>query len=134
MRTHHSIAVFVLTLSLAAPFLVVADDKTDGEGNPNWRDHLREKASQGPLKSDIRGSHLGTAVPEGAAARKIVITPRTKYANVKRDEVVTFQNGDKSFTWKFDTLGTPNFPLAEIAPKDFGTGHVRIYVDEVRDS
>lgn len=134
MRSHHSIPVFVLVLALAAPFLAIADDKADGEGNPNWRDHLRESTTAGPWKNTIRGSHLGKVAPPKAASRTIVITPQTKYANVTRGEVVTFQNGDKSFTWNFDTLGAPTFRLAEIAPKDFGIGHVQVYVANVKDS
>ncbi len=134
MRTHNSIPVLALVLAIAAPFSAIADDKTDGQGDSNWRDHLRESASEGPWKNSIRGSHLGSTALPAAAGRIIVITPRSRYANVQRGDVVTFRNEDKSFTWKFDTLGTQTFPLAQIAPKDFGTGHVQVYVAEVRDS
>jgi len=41
---------------------------------------------------------------------------------------VTIVNGEQAFTWMFDTLGTPSFELAKIAPRDFGTGHLSVYV------
>lgn len=125
MTRYHRSLMLVLLGVFALPFAAGAEDKRDAEGNINWSDH---PPSQGPFKSAVRGMHLGTAASVDAAERRIVITPGARYANVTRGEVVTFAYGDKAFAWKFDTLGTPNMALAEIAPRDFGSGHVRIYV------
>jgi hypothetical protein len=73
-------------------------------------------------------SPLGTPAQGAQAARVIKLGPGSKYLNVYRDEVVTIVNGEKAFTWRFDTLGTPSFELAKIAPRDFGAGLVRVYV------
>lgn len=74
--------------------------------------------------------HRGSVAPAKNAARTVVIQPDAKYVNVDRWEIVSLMYNDKSFTWKFDTFGAPNFSLAEIAPSDFGTGHVRVYVSD----
>ncbi len=116
----------MLVTAFTLPFAAGADDKRIGEDNSNWREH--NSPSQGPLKNTVSGQHLGSAAPAARADRRIVLKPSTRYANVDRGETVTFVYGDKSFTWYFDTLGEPNFRLAEIAPKDFGTGHVQVYV------
>lgn len=71
---------------------------------------------------------LGTPAQEAPSARVIKLGPGSKYVNVYRGEIVTIVNGEKAFTWRFDTLGTPSFELAKIAPPDFGAGHVRVYV------
>ena len=71
---------------------------------------------------------LGTPAQGASADRIIKIGTGSKYLNVYRGEIVTIVNGEKAFTWKFDTLGTPSFELAKIAPRDFGAGQVRVYV------
>ncbi len=43
-----------------------------------------------------------------------------------RGETVLITVGDKAFAWKFDTFGTPNFSLQEIAPKDFNVQGIRV--------
>ena len=71
---------------------------------------------------------LGTPAQGALAARVIKLGAGSEYLNVNRGETVTIVNGEKAFTWRFDTLGTPSFELAKIAPRDFGTGHLRVYV------
>jgi len=71
---------------------------------------------------------LGTPAQGALAARVIKLGTGSEHLNVNRGEIVTIVNGGKAFTWRFDTLGTPSFGLAKIAPRDFGTGHVRVYV------
>lgn len=112
--------------ALAMP--VIADDKVEIDGTTNWREHQRAPGSSGPLKSSVRGQHLGSTAPEAAAGRTIELRPGAKYVNVVRGETVKLVSGDKSFTWRFDTLGTPNFNLTEIAPRDFPASGVRVYV------
>lgn len=86
-----------------------------------------DKETQALLNSGIKDP-IGTAAPEAAAQRTITISPTTKYVNVERWEVVKFVVDGKSFTWHFDTLGTPIFELAAIAPKDINVGKVVAYV------
>ena len=77
---------------------------------------------------------LGTPAQGALAARVIKLGTGSEYLNVNRGEVVTIANGEQAFTWMFDTLGTPSFELAKIAPRDFGTGHLSVYVaSEPRD-
>lgn len=71
---------------------------------------------------------LGTPAQVTQAARVIKLGTGSEYLNVARGETVTIVNGEKAFTWMFDTLGAPSFELAKIAPQDFGTGHLRVYV------
>ena len=71
---------------------------------------------------------LGTPAQGALNARVIKLGPGSRYLNVYRNEIVTIVNGEKAFTWKFDTLGEPSFGLAKIAPRDFGADHVRVYV------
>lgn len=63
----------------------------------------------------------------GAADRVVNIDGGTRYLNVVRLETVQINVGGKSVTWKFDTLGTPSFPLDNIVP---GAGGVTVYVAE----
>lgn len=120
------LALSAFAAALAVP--VLADDKVEVDGTTNWREHQRAPGSSGPLKSSIRGQHLGSAAPEAAAGRTIELRPGTKYVNVVRTETVKLVREGKSFTWNFDTLGTPNFNLAEVAPRDFPASGVRVYV------
>lgn len=75
---------------------------------------------------------LGYAAPEAAAQRTIVLEPGARYANVEQGETVKFISQGKTFTWNFDTLGTPVFSLGEIAPKDANVGNVTVYVSPNR--
>ena len=71
---------------------------------------------------------LGTSAQGALTARVVKLGPGSKYLNVYRNEIVTIVNGEKAFTWKFDTLGEPSFGLGKIAPRDFGADHVHVYV------
>ena len=126
--TNHIRSSFLMALAaFVLPLAVAANDPGNAEGYPNGASYV---SVGGTLQSSIRGQHLGVSAPEATAGRRITLAPDTRYANVVRGETVTFVYRGKAFTWNFDTLGTPVFELAEIAPRDFGTGHVRIYVGE----
>lgn len=71
---------------------------------------------------------LGTPAPGALTDRVIKLGAGSKYLNVNRGEIVTVVNGEKAFTWRFDRLGPSSFELAKIAPRDFGTDHLRVYV------
>ena len=74
------------------------------------------------------GPDFGTQAQGSRADRVIQLGSGSNYLNVHRGEIATIVKDGKSFTWMFDTLGTPSFELAEIAPRDFGAGAVRVYV------
>ena len=82
------------------------------------------------MKSALNNSPRGMPGNPEQADRNIALKAGTKFANVTQGATVKFTSGDKSFTRKFDALGTPNFQLADIAPTDFETNNVRIYVGE----
>ncbi len=72
---------------------------------------------------------LGTQAQQGATADRVIkLDTGSKYLTVYHGEIATIVSGGKAFTWRFDTLGTPSFGLAEIAPRDFNAGAVRVYV------
>lgn len=74
----------------------------------------------------------------------IVLDGKVHHINVTQGESVTFrlplkeQVGwefevqspptAKEFTWNFDTLGTPTFNLADVAPGNIGVGQVEVHV------
>lgn len=75
-------------------------------------------------------THRGTPVQSGYVDREITLADGAKYLNVQRNETVRINVGGKSFTWRFDTLGTPAFRLGEIAPQIDGAKGVMVYVAE----
>ena len=104
-----------------------SDERTEG-GNDSWM--TRQFASADTYNNSLNNSPRGMTGNPEQADRNIALKAGKKFANVTQGETVKFTSGDKSFTWKFDTLGTPNFQLADIAPTDFETNNVRIYVGE----
>lgn len=71
---------------------------------------------------------LGMPAPDSAAQRAVTITPSTKYVDVERGETVKFTSNGKTFTWLFDTVDTPKFNLAAIAPKEANIQDVTVYL------
>lgn len=78
--------------------------------------------------SSLANTHLGTAVQTAAFQREVTLAPDAKYLNVTWNETVKITIGGKSFVWRFDTLGTPNFDLGEIAPAGSNAKGIRVYV------
>lgn len=71
--------------------------------------------------------HRGTALQAGASfQREVTLGPGAKYLNVAWNETVKINVGGKSFIWRFDTMGTPDFALSEILPA--GAKDIRVYV------
>ena len=120
-------AGFIATLASLTASASVTDERTE-DGNGNWI--IRQSASAGTLKSSLNTSSHGITVNQGQADRYIVLKAGKKFVNVTQGETVKFTSGDKSFTWKFDMLGTPNFQLVDIAPTGFETYNARVYVGE----
>jgi hypothetical protein len=71
----------------------------------------------------------GSIAAAQSANREITLDANSKFINVDNGETVTIHNGGKSFTWTFQTFpGTSSFDLKAIAPQDFDTAGVRVYV------
>jgi hypothetical protein len=75
-------------------------------------------------------THRGTAIEAGNADRTVTLADGAKYLNVQRNETVRISVAGKSFTWRFDTFGTPVFKLGEIAPQVAGAKDILVYVAE----
>lgn len=75
-------------------------------------------------------THRGTPVQSGYADREVTLADGAKYLNVQRNETVRINVAGKSFTWRFDTFGTPVFKLVEIAPQGVGVRDIMVYVAE----
>lgn len=72
-------------------------------------------------------SRFGQPAAELQGAR-VVDATTTKTLNVRCGDTVTFVNGAKKFSWKFDTTNHGAVPLARIAPSDFGAVASTVYV------
>ncbi|MBY0234039.1 MAG: CzcE family metal-binding protein [Burkholderiaceae bacterium] len=59
----------------------------------------------------------------------IVDTKTAKYANIKCGEIITFVNGGKSFSWKFDVVNHSAVDIRKIAPADFTDKALIVYVE-----
>ena len=75
-------------------------------------------------------THRGMPAQPGNADRTVTLADGAKYLNVQRNETVRINVAGKSFTWRFDTFGTPVFNLGEIAPQDVGARDILVYVAE----
>ena len=74
------------------------------------------------------GDLYGEPAEAALAERTIVVTPGTKYVNVKHGEVVKIVAGGKEFAWDFDGIEQP-FELAKIAPQGTIDHNVRVYIE-----
>ena len=74
------------------------------------------------------GDLYGEASEPSLADRTIVVTPNTKFVNVKHGEVVKIVAGGKEFAWEFDGIEQP-FELAKIAPQGAIGQNVRVYIE-----
>jgi plastocyanin len=71
----------------------------------------------------------GDMVPANATRREIAVKPDTKWVNVRDGDTVRFVADGRSFTWHFATYpNTTHLDLAAIAPQDFPSGKVVVYV------
>jgi hypothetical protein len=82
--------------------------------------------------------HVSPAVHRGGGInRTVVIDDKTKWVNVKEDEIIRFvvgAGGQKSFAWVFD-LQDQNADLRQLAPKGMlGGSPIRVYVTPTRSS
>jgi hypothetical protein len=79
-------------------------------------------------------AYYGSGATATSADRTIVIKPNTRWVNVKNGETVTFAEGDKTFTFHFDTYPqTQVVKLDTIAPQGVEVAPVRVYVADTRE-
>jgi len=72
-------------------------------------------------------SYYGQPASTGAPAR-VVDLATTNYVNVSYGETVKFVSGTKTFAWTFNGLSPRAVALNKIAPADFGTKPLTVYV------
>lgn len=72
-------------------------------------------------------SRFGQPAAEMQGAR-VVDATTAQALNVRCGDTVTFVNGARKFSWKFDTTSHGAVPLAKIAPADFGAVASTVYV------
>jgi hypothetical protein len=71
-------------------------------------------------------------VPPSAAYYTIRITPDTKYVNVKRDDIVAFVIGDRTFAWIFNDPNWWPVDLSQFVPPGVLDHRVIAYVSPFR--
>lgn len=96
----------LLVAALAAPMIAFAAD-TDRFGNGE--------------------SMYGRSAPDAGRAR-VVDVNTAKYINVEHRSTVVFTNGSERFAWTFDGLELRGVKLDKIAPHDFGSTGLMVYV------
>jgi len=75
------------------------------------------------------GDRYGEPAQSGYTAdRTIVVTPDTKYINVRHGEIVNLKLGSEEMAWNFDGLAQP-FDLSKIAPEGSLDHKVQVYVE-----
>ncbi len=74
------------------------------------------------------GKSVYGAAASASQAAKVVDVASAGTLNVDCGETVTFRNGDKSFSWKFDVVGHRVVDLQAIAPAGFSSKPMKVYV------
>lgn len=74
------------------------------------------------------GKSIYGAATTNSEAAKVVDVSKVSTLNIDCGETVTFRNGDKSFSWKFDVVGHRVVDLQAIAPAGFSGKPLKVYV------
>jgi hypothetical protein len=61
-------------------------------------------------------------------ATRVVDVNSTDALNIECGETVTFRNGDKSFTWRFDVVNHRAVDIRKVAPANFASKKLMVYV------
>ena len=72
---------------------------------------------------------IGEAGNAVEPVRVIQLSDQARYVNVDAGEIVRIEGNGKAFTWQFNGLAN-QVKLSEIAPQDFGTADITVYVDQ----
>lgn len=78
-------------------------------------------------QQSVDRSWLGKPIAAAVGTKTIDVT-KVKAINLDCGDVVTFRNGEKTFTWKFDVVGHRSVDLKSIAPAEFNAPDVRVYI------
>lgn len=70
----------------------------------------------------------GGSAPASQASKVVDLNASGQDLNVECGETITFRNGDKSFSWKFDGVGHRVVDLQAIAPAGFSSKPLKVYV------
>lgn len=73
-------------------------------------------------------SIYGQSAQQPVSGGRVVDVAAGDKLNVRCGDTVTFVNGAKRFTWKFDAVNHQRVDLAKIAPSDFGKAGFTVYV------
>lgn len=122
MKAKVTTLALVALVSAASTTAVLAHEDYSEGGSLHWLTHVAESKSQ-PSANQL--APYGYAVT--GPADRVVNLDSARHLNVTRLETVQIKTGDKSITWKFDTLGTPSFPLSKAVP---GFEGVTVHVEE----
>jgi hypothetical protein len=74
------------------------------------------------------GKSVYGVVASTSQTAKVVDVGTASTLNIDCGETVTFRNGDKSFSWKFDVVGHRVVDLQTIAPAGFSSKPLKVYV------
>jgi hypothetical protein len=77
----------------------------------------------------MNGSSLLGVPALAERSSKVLDVASTPSANVICGDVVTFRNGAKTFTWKFDGVSHRTVDLQKIAPAGFTSKPLLVYVE-----
>jgi len=102
-----------------APTALIVAVLALGSASAMAYDNKREAASKG---------WLGKPVAEATTAAKTVDVTKVTTSPQSTLSAVTFRNGAKSFTWKFEVPNHGRVDLKAIAPADFDAPAAFIYV------
>ena len=61
-------------------------------------------------------------------SKVVDLSKAPKSLNINCGDVISFRDGDKTFTWKFDVVGHQAVKLAAIAPAGFNAQAFTVYV------
>lgn len=79
------------------------------------------------LMANGKSVHGSEVVAQAGAAKAVNVDDR-RSLNVDCGETVTFRKGDKTFSWKFDSVSHRAVDLRTIAPAGFADKPLMVYV------
>lgn len=78
----------------------------------------------------LNGDSIYGKPATSTAAAQVVDVSSAKNLRIPCGEVVTFRNGEKTFSWKFDVISHRTVNLQTIAPAGFSDKALMIYVEK----
>lgn len=86
---------------------------------------IASPAAAGAERSDL--SLHGRATAAAPSARQVDVD-QVRVVNVDCGDTVTFRKGDKTFSWKFDSLQHRAVDLRTLAPAGFADKPLMVYI------